>query len=366
MLAEVTDKREMMANQLLGHGWATWEDILRASLCIKSLSDKGEKLPLKINGLDINPEALPDQKIELKPFLDAESSNRGSANEGGERVIKISTENIAKHGAVGVYSVLGHEGVHIMQADHSYRNETPLPAPLPLEAEALAEAQKKSLFGKMIHNMFGSKKHKVVEAKAEVTKFASDLIMEELMGHKKDGGPVSRYTSRNIGQYTNFFGVSNQKVYEQLVYLRQGCEIQARVHQIMIDGYQRWGKLPANKDEYLAAMKNSGMKLPEEIEKHLEGLSANSSAKHFLNAERGLKTQMIADIQLVSDSLMPNSRNVFWNKSMPAIYADLIEMYGDKPGRERFGLGKNPRVENPVKLSEKPVTPKDKPTAPSP
>ena len=26
---------------------------------------------------------------------------------------------------------------------------------------------------------------------------------------------------------------------------------------------------------------------------------------------------------------------------MPGLYADLIEMYGDGPGRERFGLGKN-------------------------
>jgi hypothetical protein len=353
-MTQVIDNRDAMANQLLMRGHATILELMTVSF--------GEWPP---KGLDVNTDVFHDFKVEIKPFLDAKGGNKGQATVewNGDRIIKIQKETAEKHSAL--HSVMGHEAVHIMQTDHSHMLEIGASAPLPLAAGEKKKGNN-NILSRLMDKLFDSSQkadqHLSNQLSAEKNPMAaSTLIMDELMGHKKQtGGPVSLYTSHNIGKYVSYLGSSNAAVYEQLLYLRQGAEVQARLHQVMIDGYQRWGKLPANQDEFLAAIKNAGIKLPKEIETHLNGLPGNSSARHFLNAKPGLQTQVILDIQQVSNSLMADSRLLLWNKSMPAMYADLIEMYGDKPGRERFGLGKNPKAEGDLKFSKAPI--KNNPT----
>jgi hypothetical protein len=145
-----------------------------------------------------------------------------------------------------------------------------------------------------------------------------------------------------------------------LDYISEGIEVQARIHQIVIDGYPRWGKVPTNSDEFFAAMKNAGIKLPPEIESRLANLPANSSARAFLACETG-KCPKVPDIQEINDSLSEAGRSIFWNKTMPALYADLITMYGDTQGGQRLGLGSD--IKAAVEQKNAPVV---KQTSPSP
>jgi hypothetical protein len=122
-------------------------------------------------------------------------------------------------------------------------------------------------------------------------------------------------------------------------YLRLGVEVQARIHEVIIAGYPAWGKVPTNIDEFYAAMKNAGFKMPPEIEKRLESLPENSSAHAFLSCKNFGGCKMVAQIQQVGDSFSQEGTETFWNKVMPALYADLITLYGDTQGGQRLGLG---------------------------
>jgi hypothetical protein len=161
----------------------------------------------------------------------------------------------------------------------------------------------------------------------------SNIIMNELAeGKEKD-----RLYSIEFNRVSRTKDQQSKTV-KKMNYLRKGVEVQARIHEIIIEGYPRWGKVPANPDEFYAAMKNAGFKMPPEIEKRLENLPENSSARSFLNCESGLSKAM-PEIQKVSDSFSKEGTSTFWNKVMPALYADMITMYGDTQGGKRFGLG---------------------------
>jgi len=129
--------------------------------------------------------------------------------------------------------------------------------------------------------------------------------------------------------------------------IKKGVEVQARLHEIMIDGYKRWGRMPQNRDELWAAMKNAGVKPPPEIAQHLSSLPENSGARHFLSCKKGgiidKAIGTISEIQAVVNSFSKAGKDTFWRQTLPELYSDLIEMYGDRPGRERFGLGINPK-----------------------
>lgn len=307
-MVEVTDKREGMTNQLLMKGHATVMEIL--------ISSFGEWPP---KGLEINPALKHDQKVELKAIVPTRyHPTQGSAAGvyGDERKIRIF-----RHRGVtiaDINSTLGHEGVHVLQGDNAHR-------------------KKRSFIDQIIYDWF-----KPVEQPV------SNIIMQELTGQKE------------IHLSAHFNEAAKVSDVKYLDYISKGIEVQARIHQIMMEGYPRWGKMPANSDEFYAAMKNAGIKLPPEIEKHLAELPANSSARGFLACAMG-KCPKVSDIQQINDSLSDAGKNIFWNKTMPALYADLIEMYGDMKGAKRFELGANLKSE--VAQKNAPVA---KQTTPSP
>jgi len=304
-MPKITDKREGMANQLLMRGHASMMEILTASF--------GEWPP---RGLKINPNVLHEQRVELKPLLE-EICGRG--NYVGKPEIELNKAECEKYN--GLHSTMGHEAVHILQGNNSYGGRG-------------------SMIKGMVYMLFG------------MDKPASNIIMKKLTS-RKEGGLCEAFT-----RVANASGLDKWR--EEISYIRQGTEVQARIHQIMIEGYPRWGKMPANSDEFYAAMQNAGLKLPPEIEQRLESLPVNSSAYGFLACAKG-RCVKVPDIQVISDSLADSGKNIFWNKTLPALYADLIEMYGDVQGAKRFGLGANLKSE--VAQKNAPVA---KQTTPSP
>jgi hypothetical protein len=321
MLAEVevTDKREGMANSLVMRGHATMLELMTSSF--------GEWPP---KGLDIKSNVLHDQQVKLgiaegvltakvrsaSGFVYKRLLGQADSTKSKDRNISLD-ESLVED---GFYSTLGHEAVHVLQGDNSSRKLDTF-------------GKQMNFIQKMVNGLFGQD---------EAT---SNLIMNRLID-KKEGGLSQQFNS-SIGPFGSDPWVKEMK---RIRYLREGIEIQARIHQIIIDGYPRWGKVPANRDEFYAAMKNAGCKLPPEIEKHLEDLPANSSAKSFLSCAKGT-CYKVEEIDEVNDSFNKEGQAEFWNKVMPALYGDLIELYGDKLGGKRMSPGPDVKADASIKKS---------------
>lgn len=300
MKTAVKDRREMMTNQLLLRGYATMKEILTASF--------GEWPP---RGLEMNPAITHEQRVAIRPILDSLKGEQeggvfsrlkemvgvlvdtgGCTFPGGAREIFLNKLACRLLGSNDTISILSHEATHILQLDHSYRA--------------------REVFGR--------------DASLEILKLqrarpASDALMTSL---GKD---------------------FNKAADKKLAYLGRGMEVQARIHEIMIDAYQRSGRLPLKMDELWMALQSAGLRPPPSITRQLKSVSTHPDVWVFRSDKPSLAANMRAkDIQKVNDSLTPEGQEVFWRETLPGMYADLIEMYGDTRGRERFFPSqKNPK-----------------------
>jgi hypothetical protein len=130
-------------------------------------------------------------------------------------------------------------------------------------------------------------------------------------------------------------------------YYKQGIEIQARMQELIADGYQRWGTLPCNRAELYAACENAGLKVPQRYLDEIQKSPMSEDIEIIFQSKKsgGKASGAENDINFTIKLLTAEGQDKFWDQTIPALYSDLIEMYGDGPGRERFGLGINPRRE---------------------
>lgn len=128
-------------------------------------------------------------------------------------------------------------------------------------------------------------------------------------------------------------------------YFIQPHEIQARIHEIMAWGYQSWGRLPLNKSEFFAALVGAGLNVPDDIRHDLENTEEGKQALSDFTINEAPFAHLQYDIDnlnLVFDyAETPELQSDVWNKLYLGLYANLLEMYGDKPGRSRFDLGES-------------------------
>lgn len=117
-------------------------------------------------------------------------------------------------------------------------------------------------------------------------------------------------------------------------YLLKGDEIQARLHEIMAAQYIAWGRMPTTKIELWAGLKSAGLVMPPAIAAELSSSSENITSFQKKCGHR----KPVHDLNAVMHYLPQKSLVTFWQKILPLLYADLIEMYGDKLGRQRFGF----------------------------
>lgn len=297
------DPRERMAKQLLMRGHATMDQILEASF--------GEWPP---KGLDIV--GTNNQTVQLMPLMDMVGPSIASQPLGQKlwnifraQMMTAGLGSVASERQIGMHrlwggnSVMGHEAVHILQGDNYYRAR---------EIYGPAAAQ---------------------EIRKSYNDIQSNVLANELF---------EKHTSTNFARVIG----SQIAAVGTLNYLKTGVEIQARVHQVLMRGYPQWGRLPQNREELWVAMDDVGLNIPKAIQ---EQLNHSPTIEHtrsiFANKVKAhLYTETTGDINTVQMALTNEGKQVFWEETLPKIYADLIEMYGDRPGRERFGLGKNERV----------------------
>lgn len=292
------DPREAMATEMLSRGYASMDEILQASF--------GEWPP---KGLDIvmaNPQIVSFGDIADRP-PDPERPNfivYGDAMLHGERRIRMNHEVLAERMSViersAYTSTLGHEGVHILQGDNVYR-----------ASEIYGPGSRDVQHG---HQM-------VIGAHDPLRTIFRDHINTEV---------------------TSAFSTDNTK---HLEYLSEGVETQARIHEVIIDGYQRWGQVPATREEFLVAMHNSGINIPDEVMDTVRSSPTFEASNRIFGVASPHVSQPIDDINFSTNALTPQGQAEFWNEGATRLYVDLIEMYGDGPGRARFDMGVNMRPE---------------------
>ncbi len=200
----VDDPREIMANQLLARGHASVDEILAASF--------GEWPPKGLDIVTAQPQRVPfhniPEDVQQRTIERIGARAAGNATLVRERNIGIMDYVDGATPLRDANSTLGHEAVHILQGDHSSR--------LP---------------------------HNIVIGANEFNALHGDdgLVLSIFDQH----GDQAKLADKN-----NF-------------YLADGIEIQARIHEIVMDGYQTWGLMPTNREELLVSMKNAGLKVPD-------------------------------------------------------------------------------------------------------
>ena len=297
------DNREKMANQLLMRGHASVDELLHASF--------GEWPP---RGLDIVHENT--QRVNLTSSLTSFHSDRekqpplykklyemisvgGYARLGGERKIFINKPLSIFEGKIGT---LGHEMTHIMQGDHYWR----------------------------ARERMGKDGLQVVFPKQDAI---SNIVVNEVTTSAFQPGFVRRIANA----ISNMVGMGTD-------YLKQGIEVQARLQEAIIEGYPKWDRMPQNNTDFFFAMRSVGFQLTPELKKAMDmHPDKEELEKAFPKSKSSfaLKSQFVGDIETVQANLTPEGQKQFWDYTMPRLYADLIEMYGDKHGRERMGMGPN-------------------------
>ena len=131
-------------------------------------------------------------------------------------------------------------------------------------------------------------------------------------------------------------------------YYAQDAELQARLHNVLVRGYNAWGKLPENDVELYAALLDMGIKAPTSVKKFYHYNDdirsiTNEFRKHNAfnlghinppNAEIniGLNSYRDGNLRETGDVL-----DMYWNDALPFLYADLLQKYGDSKALERFG-----------------------------
>jgi hypothetical protein len=218
---------------------------------------------------------------------------------GGARSIFINKPLLAAEGKLGT---LGHETAHILQGDHFWR----------------------------ARDVMGKDGLAVTLPKQDAI---SNIVINEATANEFKPG----YMRRILNAVTNATGLG-------IDYLKSGIEIQARMQEALIEGYPKWDRMPQNNTDFYFAMKSLGFKLTPELRKVMDAHpDKDELEKAFPKSKSRFSSnsQFVNDIEQVQANLTKEGQASFWNYAMPRLYADLIEMYGDKHGRERMGMGPN-------------------------
>ena len=128
-------------------------------------------------------------------------------------------------------------------------------------------------------------------------------------------------------------------------YYSMDLEIQARLHNIMVQGYRSWGRLPRTENELFAALRDRGIKTPKIERKWLKEAEQKKLRKTFSRfgavgrSYRGYVNPASAEINIgLNAHHLTEVVEAFWRKYIPSLYADLHVLYGDSKGHQLMGF----------------------------
>lgn len=144
-----------------------------------------------------------------------------------------------------------------------------------------------------------------------------DIICAEL---RKDY-PVQPMRLRD--QFAEFAGLRGSRKW--LDYAGKGIEFQARLFQLMADGYPVWQRLPSDKEEFQAALVSCGVLPPAEVR---QDIAANVSGRSpFAQKLFGNHRLAVAVGKLLND-YPPEAQERLWNDTLPRLYTNMLDMMG--------------------------------------
>jgi hypothetical protein len=128
-------------------------------------------------------------------------------------------------------------------------------------------------------------------------------------------------------------------------YLLNDVEVQARMHTVMVDGYQRWGRLPRTREEFIAACVDSGLNVDKDVKKEIESLSPEQKetflptglTNSFARAVRGFVDIDAVELNAAQRRIHnAEMKHEYWDEQMPFMYGHLLKLYGDPKGLEKM------------------------------
>lgn len=282
----VTDKREKMANQLLMRGHATMRELLEMSF--------GE-WPVK--GLEIDPDRKHEQGVR---FIRKDKGHLAAVQPlDWRRAIRYNNQlaEDAKSGILSLHGIFCHEAAHVLQNESVYWKSD-------------------SVIVGLIAWPFVQTYHRIFK-KTQAEKIAGKFLHEECAYLRAE------------------FNGKRSSTIETVEYLAHSKELQARLHEVMAEGYQDWSCLPKTKYELLGSFVSAGVLEPSDIPIEIEDPIFLQKIQMPIRAASEIS-------YLLKEVFFTKSvRGRFVNEILPALYVNLLELYGDKNARQRFGLDEN-------------------------
>ena len=157
---------------------------------------------------------------------------------------------------------------------------------------------------------------------------------------------MSKRTWRHLSRI--FQDAHHDTKYTVKKYYAQDIEMQARLNEIMAMAYAGWQKLPTSKTELWAALRNIGFKAPDDVIDMLDNTPDGQRATQAFKVAPTISTLTSGKVYTFNNIYdyvgEEKAQEFLWYQHYPLLYGNLIEQYGDIPGRERVGMGKNPRT----------------------
>ncbi len=168
--------------------------------------------------------------------------------------------------------------------------------------------------------------------------------MSELLSPVEAKGLVGK--SRRLYQEFNEKALDKkaEKQYDFKVgdYFAKEEEIQARMNEVLAQGYAGWQRMPVTKTELQAAFINLGLPCPEKIRQGIEAQEQGRQALKDFRCSSAMRHQVrseIFEIDLAQQyTSFEDRKTAFWDRALPGMYGELLELWGDVQGRARMGL----------------------------
>lgn len=117
-------------------------------------------------------------------------------------------------------------------------------------------------------------------------------------------------------------------------YLAEECELQARLHTLIIGAYHQYGFVPITRDELFHVLKAQGVNIPDTILEQHNSPDMRHNNKLY---ERYADDGAVSDFNDVIKSIKNDRLLDFIETVIPFIYGDMIELWGDRLGHKRMG-----------------------------
>lgn len=117
-------------------------------------------------------------------------------------------------------------------------------------------------------------------------------------------------------------------------YLALECELQARLHTVIVGAYHQFERLPVTRGELYACLASQGIHVPQHLFSETDQAGFTRDEAFYM---RYADKVAVRNINEVIDHIVPDQRDKFWQDVIPFIYGDMLELWGDRLGLKRMG-----------------------------